>query len=234
MTLPRTLEPEVMDTAEDAEDYDAMDHSEVNARFIGDLLAFVERAHGSLGRVLDVGTGTALIPIGLCTRAPDVVVEAIDLADNMLALGRRNVERAELSDRISLQKLDAKKTAWMNGAFGVVVSNSIVHHIPEPADVLREMWRLVAKGGTLFVRDLLRPESAASVDALVDTYAPPSVGAEASVSAREGRQRALFAASLHAALTVTEVQAMVAPLGIAKDDVSVTSDRHWTLASKKP
>ena len=35
--LARTLEPEVMDTAQEASDYDAMDHSEVNARFVADL-----------------------------------------------------------------------------------------------------------------------------------------------------------------------------------------------------
>ena len=39
-TLARTLETEVMDTEEEARDYDAMDHREVNARFCADLLAF--------------------------------------------------------------------------------------------------------------------------------------------------------------------------------------------------
>ena len=39
MPLPRVLEPEVMDTEEEASDYDAMDHGGVNARFCEDLLA---------------------------------------------------------------------------------------------------------------------------------------------------------------------------------------------------
>ena len=37
--LPRILEPELMDTAEDAREYDAMDHAAVNAVFVNDLLA---------------------------------------------------------------------------------------------------------------------------------------------------------------------------------------------------
>ena len=37
--LPRTLEPEVMDSPEEARDYDAMDHAEVNRKFVDDLLA---------------------------------------------------------------------------------------------------------------------------------------------------------------------------------------------------
>ena len=37
--LKRVLEPEVMDTPEEAIAYDEMDHSEVNRRFVADLLA---------------------------------------------------------------------------------------------------------------------------------------------------------------------------------------------------
>ena len=40
--LPRVLEPEVMDKPEEAREYDAMDHSAVNLRFVADFLA----AHG--------------------------------------------------------------------------------------------------------------------------------------------------------------------------------------------
>ena len=42
MALKRVLEPEVMDTPEEARDYDGMDHSEVNQLFVDDLLAFVK------------------------------------------------------------------------------------------------------------------------------------------------------------------------------------------------
>jgi ubiquinone/menaquinone biosynthesis C-methylase UbiE len=218
-----------MDTEEEARDYDAMDHAKVNARFCEDLLAF----HPRLSRVLDVGTGTALIPIALCERSPKVRVDAIDLAAHMLALAKRNVARAGLDARITLALVDAKHATWADGAFDAVVSNSIVHHIPEPTDVLREMWRLVSSGGALFVRDLARPESDDHVWVLVDTYAPRQTSGDAQADARDERQRGLLAASLHAALTVDELRAMVAPLGIEAGAVRMTSDRHWTLAAKK-
>ena len=76
----------------------------------------------------------------------------------MLAVGRDNVERAGLHDRIRLERCDAKRLPHTTGAFGAVISNSIVHHIPEPAEVLAEMARVTAPGGVLFVRDLLRPD----------------------------------------------------------------------------
>lgn len=230
--LVRVLEPEVMDTPEEAADYDAMDHAVVNARFCDDVVALLATLASSSatstsladGAVLDVGTGTARIPVELAARLPRARFVAIDLAEHMLAIAARHVANAGLDARVRLERVDAKATAYDAGAFSVVVSNSIVHHIPEPARVLEEMWRVLAPGGVLFVRDLARPESRADLGRLVETYA----------SGEPERARVLFEASLEAALTPAEIVAMIAPLGIPPHAVAMTSDRHWTLHTVKP
>ena len=223
--LARVLEPEVMDTEEDAADYDAMDHSAVNDAFCTDF-AVATGAPDFDGRVLDVGTGTALIPIALCKRQPRVRVIALDLAEHMLARARSNVARAGLGDRVDLVQRDAKKSGFDERSFDAVISNSIVHHIPNPESALADMWSLVANGGVLFVRDLFRPERDETVRKLVDTYAPTG-------DARTNRQRALFEASLRAALTVEEMQSTAARAGIPNASVQMTSDRHWTLVARR-
>lgn len=228
-TLERVLEPEVMDTADEARDYDAMDHVLVNERFCADL-----RAHGALGAtVLDVGTGTARIPIELCKDDASLRVVAIDLAEHMLALAEENVARAGLVGRVSLAKVDAKSMPYDAGAFATTVSNSIVHHIPDPRTVLAEMARVTAPGGLVFVRDLARPANEAEVDRLVALYAgrPP---ADPAARASFERQRDLFRASLLAALTGEEVAAMANEAGLAGCAVAPTSNRHWTLSFRKP
>ena len=197
-----------------------MDHREVNARFAGDF----EDAARNAGlpadsRVLDVGTGTALIPIEIATRLPGLRITAIDLAEEMLVLGRKNVAAAGQADRITLQRIDAKDLAGPNAAFDAVVSNSIVHHIPQPLDVIREMARVTRKGGLLFVRDLLRPDSKAELDRLVSQYAGDA----------NDRQRQLFADSLHAALTLDEVADLLESIALPREAVQQTSDRHWTV-----
>jgi ubiquinone/menaquinone biosynthesis C-methylase UbiE len=227
--IARTLEPEVMDTEVEARDYDAMDHVEVNTRFRDDFLA----VRGTAERVLDVGTGTARIPILLAESAPELSCVAIDLADHMIAVARANVLEAGLASRITVEKRDAKATSYPDAAFDAVVSNSIVHHIPEPRAALAEMWRVLRPGGVLFVRDLARPADTSSLEGLVDTYASlPDEGSTDDLD-RHRRQRELFEASLHASLAVDEVRAMVLPLGIAADAVQLTSDRHWTLVARK-
>jgi ubiquinone/menaquinone biosynthesis C-methylase UbiE len=226
--MERVLEPEVMDTPEEARAYDAMDHREVNARFCEDLLA-----EGPIGpSVLDVGTGTALIPIELCARAPHVHVVAIDLAENMLARAKENLTRAGLHNRVMLEKVDAKSMPYADGAFATTVSNSIVHHIPEPRGMLAEMLRVTAPGGLVFVRDLARPRNDAEVDRLVELYGGERP-ADPQAQAAWEHQRGLLRASLKAALTLDEIVALASDVGMPSC-IRMTSDRHWTLTFRKP
>jgi len=216
--LPRVLEPEVMDTPEEARDYDAMDHSAVNRVFVADFLAVWD----GRGPVLDVGTGTALIPIEFCRQWPTGSVVAVDAAAHMLAVARTNVERAGLAWRVMLHQVDAKGMPFAAGSFPAVMSNSIVHHIPDPRAVFAEIARVAAPGATIFVRDLLRPADRGTLNHLVETYA---------AGANE-HQKKMFAESLHAALTVDEVRDLVAGVGFDPAGVRQTTDRHWTWAKK--
>jgi ubiquinone/menaquinone biosynthesis C-methylase UbiE len=148
----------------------------------------------------------------------------VDLADAMLEVGRLNVARAGCAERVELRRADAKALPFADGSFGAVISNSIVHHIPEPGRVLAEMVRVLRPGGVLFVRDLLRPPDEATLAALVDTHA----------AGANDHQRQMFADSLRAALALAELRRLIAPLGLDPAQARQTSDRHWTWAAVKP
>lgn len=220
--IPRVLEPEVMDIPEEAADYDSMDHSRVNRAFVDDLLDSLAVASPAT-RLLDVGTGTARILVELRRSGFAGPITGIDLAREMLSLGRQNIVDAQLTG-IELEQVDAKLLPYADGFYDVVISNSIVHHIPQPERVFREMRRVLQAGGLLFVRDLLRPPSAADVEELVARHA----GGE-SVA-----QQQLFRQSLHAALTLEEVAALLQSVGINDGQLVQTSDRHWTLSWRCP
>jgi tRNA1(Val) A37 N6-methylase TrmN6 len=97
--IERELEPEVMDSAQDAREYDSMDHAAVNAAFVADFVGAIAGRCGAL-TILDLGAGTAQIPIALGHALPDVRVVAVDAAENMLAIARKNVATANLEERI--------------------------------------------------------------------------------------------------------------------------------------
>lgn len=208
-----------MDSSAEAESYDRMDHGAVNQRFVADLLA----AGWEGGDVLDLGTGTARIPIEICQRVEEVRIMATDLSISMLELARLNIEISSMTERVQLDHCDAKDLPYASDMFDAVVSNSIVHHIPDPRPVLQEAQRVVRYDGLLFFRDLMRPSSIGDLDALVAAY----------TAGESDHARQLFRDSLHAALTLQEIRGMVATLGYPPDTVSATSDRHWTWVARQ-
>ena len=147
---------------------------------------------------------------------------AIDMAIHMLELARYNVEAAGLIEQITLAKVDAKAMPYSDGMFDAVVSNSIVHHIPEPVECLKEMVRVTRQdSGIIFVRDLLRPDDDETVRHLVETYA----GNE------NAHSQQMFDDSLRAALSLEEIRELVSHFGFDPHSVQATSDRHWTWAA---
>lgn len=218
--LPRVLEVEAMDTPEEAVAYDTMDHSLANQAFVEDLLAVGPEP----GWVVDLGAGTLQIPLLLCQKFSPCWVLAVDLAWWMLWVGWSRVEQAGLAERVIPCRADAKCLPLSDDRFRTVISNSLLHHLPEPELALREAWRIVAPGGLVFIRDLFRPDDEATIQALVAHYAPEA----------DGRQQQMFADSFRASLTLEEVRTLAEAVGIPSGAVYQSSDRHWTLCARKP
>jgi ubiquinone/menaquinone biosynthesis C-methylase UbiE len=212
--MERVLEPEVMDTVEDAEAYDAMDHSGANDAFITRLLEL-----GVSGRVLDIGCGPGHIPLQLVTQKPELEVVGVDLSKSMLKIAEEHKAVCAHGDRVEFQVADAKGLDFPDDSFDTVCSNSILHHIPNPVPFLSEAWRVLKPGGIFLIRDLFRPEDTAAASALVDLYAAD----EAEYA------RALFHASLCAAFTPDELVDAARAAGISGAEVVEDSDRHMSL-----
>lgn len=224
--LTRVLEPEVMDDSAEAAEYEAMDHSAVNAVFVADLLAALTSVPSAseTWQVLDVGAGPAHIPVELARALPNAQILAVDLSGPMLALAERRVFHAGLAHRIQLRRADSASLLEPDACFNVVCSNSLMHHLANPADSWIEMWRVLRPGGLMFLRDLARPDSHDEVERLVKTY----------THAESLASQQLFRQSLQAALTVSEVQNLAESLGLHEANIAATSDRHWTLTAVKP
>lgn len=213
--MQRVLEPEVMDSWSDAIEYDSMDFLEVNTAFAQRVIAL---GPPLTARVLDVGTGTARIPVLLCQMRSYWQVFGIDLAKKMLQIGSQHVEQAGLQQQIVLELVDAKQLPYKNGYFKMVVSNSLVHHLPDPLPFFREVARVLQPNGAILIRDLIRPPNQETMNNLVE-----SIGAE-----YDTHQKQLFCDSLHAALTLDEVKQLILQADLQGVIVYQSSDRHWT------
>jgi len=214
--LQRILELEVMDDPAEAAAYDAMDHVQPNMAFVERLL---ELGVGRCEKALDLGTGPGDIPILLAAPTQGLHIMAVDLAKSMLDRAEQKVALAGLQNRIRLAQMDVKALDLPDDSFDAVFSNTILHHLPEPAAMLAEAARVLRPGGLLLIRDLYRPESIEQLNALVDLHAGDC----------DNEQRRLFAESLHAALTPDELRELAQANGLGDAEVVVDTDRHMSL-----
>lgn len=212
--MQRITEPEVMDSTQEAIEYDAMDFLEVNTAFAESAISLCP----STALILDAGTGTARIPIIMCQRRPQWQIIGIDLAQSMLEVGRKNVQQAGLKQQIKLELVDAKQMPYPDAHFDMVISNSIIHHLPNPLPFLQEIKRILKPNGAIFIRDLLRPNNAEIVEDIVKKYAADC----------NEHQTMLFRDSLHAAFPLDEIKELMQQALLENINVYQSSDRHWT------
>ena len=121
------------------------------------------------------------------------------------------------------QQVDSKKMPYSDDSFDQVISNSIIHHIPNPLECFKEMIRVTKRDGLLFIRDLLRPFSMVELQNIVNLHAGDATP----------KQKQLFTDSLHASLSLAEVHEMVKLFGFEAFTVIQSSNRHWTFTARK-
>lgn len=212
--MDRRLEPEVMDDAEQARAYAEADFADVNASFVR---RFVDLFEAYPARVLDLGCGPADIPrrIAELHAGVDEVV-AVDASATMLALGREAIAAAGLDDRVTLLEARLPDLPLEPGSFPAIVSNSLLHHLPDPQVLWAEIKRLGAKGAAVLVMDLFRPESEAAAKQIV---------AAADCSDHPVLEHDFYH-SLLAAFTPDEVRSQLKTAGLDHLQLAVTSERH--------
>lgn len=213
--MKRIVEPEVMDTVEAAEAYDAMEHGEVDQAFVDRVVALGTKS----GRFLDVGTGPAQIPIMLAQCCPNIHITAIDLSKEMLKIAQKHIVDNCLTDRITLELVDAKCLPYPDNSFDGLISNSIVHHIHDSLTALKEMGRVMKPSGVVLIRDLIRPNTLEEAQAFVDKYAAEDTP----------YQQKLYYDSFLASFTIEEVNQMLIQMDMPGAVVVQSTDRHWSI-----
>jgi ubiquinone/menaquinone biosynthesis C-methylase UbiE len=222
--LPRTPEPELMDDAEQAEAYATADFAEVNQGFVDRLLALAPELTAPAS-VVDLGCGPGDIAVRLCRARPGLQVTAVDGAAAMLAHARQAIDAAGLGDCVQLVLATLPGAPLPEHGFDAVISNSLLHHLTDPAVLWREIVRLGRPGAPVLVVDLTRPATGDEVAALVAEHA-----AEAPAILRRD-----FENSLVAAFTPDEVRAQLGACHLDRHlAVEIISDRHLAVFGRLP
>lgn len=217
--MERIPEPELMDDPEQALAYAKADFQDENQGFVERFREYFPDV--TEGHVLDLGCGPADIPIRFLRALPGCRVTGVDASPAMVRLAEDAVWTAGLGDRITIRCERVQAMALPEPA-DAAISNSLLHHMPNPLQFWYRLKQLVKPGSAVLVMDLLRPDSPEAAQDIVDRYA----SGEAAILKRD------FYNSLLAAFTEDEVAAQLAEINLSRLLIDVPDDRHWVVGGR--
>ena len=222
VTLRRVPEPELMSAEEQARAYAGADFEEPHGNFIRLLQ---ERLPGlpERGTALDLGCGPGDISIRFARAFPGWNVDGLDGSAAMLAIAREAIDAAGLGHRIELTEARLQEERPQAAAYDLVFSNSLLHHLEDPAVLWESIKHHGRPGGRVFAMDLMRPESESRLRELAATYRD-----EPEVLQRDFRN------SLRAAYRLEEVRRQLEEAGMSGLEVAAASDRHLMVWGEIP
>lgn len=107
--------------------------------------------------ILDVATGTADVAILTAkTLHPERIV-GIDIANQMLEIGRDKIAASQLADVISLETGDSENLRFADGSFDAVTVAFGVRNFENLEKGLAEMCRVLRPGGRVVILEFSRP-----------------------------------------------------------------------------
>ncbi len=111
-------------------------------------------------RVLDLATGTADQILALFEAdAPVAEAVGIDLAEDMMALGRAKIRAVGLEDRVRLESGDASAIACPDTSFDAVTMSFGIRNMVSVPATLREIHRVLRPGGRVLILECSCPRS---------------------------------------------------------------------------
>ena len=216
--MQRVLEPEIMEDPEQALVYSKADFEDENQSFVDRFREYYpDLTHG---HVVDLGCGPGDIAIRLARALPDLRITGVDASEPMIDIAERAVAAHGLSERIRFRR-ERFQTCVVEPA-DAVISNSLLHHVPNPLQFWYAVKKLAKPGARVLVTDLFRPACPEDAQAIVDRYAadePPIL-------------RRDFFNSLLAAFSEDEVASQLAELNLSRLLIDVRDDRHWMVGGR--
>ena len=213
-----------MNEPEQARAYAEADFEQPHAMFIG-LFRETFGTVPAAARVLDLGCGPGDITFRFARAWPQCHVHGVDGSDAMLLLAEKALGgEPSLQGRVHFLKGMLPELELPCPQYDIIISNSLLHHLPDPAVLWQTVKAFAAPDAMIFIMDLKRPASIAEAARLRDTYA-------------HGEPEVLqcdFYNSLLAAFDVGEIQAQLNDEGLADLNIRIVSDRHVVISGRMP
>jgi demethylmenaquinone methyltransferase/2-methoxy-6-polyprenyl-1,4-benzoquinol methylase len=139
--------------------YEEVVNAELNRFWGWSYMGFVNQLIQTLsipasGRMLDLATGTGVIPIMVATgRHATNRIHGLDITMSMLTRARKKMVSTNIQEQIDLVCASAMELPYESGSFDLVTCALATHHM-DVRSLLSESWRILGKDGTLSIADV--------------------------------------------------------------------------------
>ncbi|MFO0760809.1 MAG: class I SAM-dependent methyltransferase [Byssovorax sp.] len=141
-------------------------------------------------RVVDLGSGPGAAATALARAFPAASVLALDRAPALLERARERAARLGVGDRVTTSPVDLEASLGALGPIDLAWTAMVLHHLPDPARLLRELRELLTPGGLVAIVEFGPPtrtlpddlgfgapgfgaRHAAAVAAAIEDHLPP-------------------------------------------------------------
>jgi len=219
--MKRIPEPELMDSEAQTRAYAEADFNDSNTLFTDRFGEYFADCSSS-GEMADLGCGPGDISIRMALRYPGWRVTGLDAGPNMLKLAQQRLDQEKLDGRVQFRHSYLPDDSLPGASFDAIISNSLLHHLPQPQILWQSIVHLATPGAAVQVMDLLRPDTEQKALRLVEVYA-----ADAPEVLQED-----FYNSLLAAYTPQEISQQLFAAGLDRLKIEIPSDRHWIVQGR--
>ena len=109
--------------------------------------------------ILDIATGTGDFALLAAKRLRPQEIIGADISDGMMEIGRTKVKEAHLDDIITFEKQDCLDLTYPDESFDAVTAAFGIRNFQDLDKGLKEMCRVLKKGGMLSIVELTTPVS---------------------------------------------------------------------------
>lgn len=109
--------------------------------------------------ILDVACGTADSSIQILKNIDGSIIDAIDISEKMLEIGKMKVEKLELSDRIHFHVSPAESIGFQDNTYDAAFVAFGVRNFSDREKGLKEILRVLRPDASLFVLELSEPQN---------------------------------------------------------------------------
>lgn len=138
----------------DAANYDA--RAKKSHKAYQTILSFIKNEISTEMEILDMGTGTGEIPIGICSNVKSI--NGIDFSPEMIRIARKKAHKKGIKN-ISFLVEDGNQLNFEDNSFDVILIINLLHVVPNPENIINEAKRLVKKEGKIIIVTFMNNEN---------------------------------------------------------------------------